>query len=494
MELLWATLSLLADYQIWLISLAGVVIGVFLGVLPGVGSAVAVALLTPFTLRWSAQHALVFLGVLYPSIIYGGSITAILFNVPGHGGSAATMLDGFPLSRQGRGALALGIAAAASFLGGVVGLAALVLFSPPLARLGISFGPAENFLMAVMGLSLVSMVIRGSTVKGLIAALLGLLLSTVGVDVVTGEPRFTFGLLYLHDGIPFVQAVLGLFAVSQMIELATSRHSAARPDSVRGSLLEGALLTLRRPLAWIRASLIGTVVGVLPGVGIVAAGFLAYTDATRASSHPERFGKGEPDGVIAPEAANSACIIADLIPTITLGIPGGAGMAVFLGAMTMHGVRPGSYGAAQNEPAIAALCAGLLIALVLVLLAGMTAAPQFARVAGTPRQILVPTMMLLSLIGSYALRNSSMDVLLTVGFGLLGYAMRRNGFSPVPMVLGLVLGPLAEQGFVRALMISDGEFGIFVRSPAAKVLWCLVLVAAAAPPLMRRLANPEDSR
>jgi putative tricarboxylic transport membrane protein len=486
MEALLEVCRLLGDYQIWLISVCGAVIGIGLGVLPGVGSAVGVALLTPFTLHWEAPHALAFLGVLYPSIIYGGSITAILFNIPGHGGSAATMLDGFPLTRQGRAPLALGIGAAASFLGGLAGLAALMLFSPPLARLGVSFGPAEIFLIALMGLTLVATVIRGSTVKGLISALVGLLLSTVGVNVVTGEARFTFGLLYLEDGIPFVQAVIGLFAVSQMIEMATLRQRAVRPQRLEGSLFEGALLTLRRPRTLLRSSLIGTVVGVLPGVGIVAASFLAYSDAVRASGHPERFGKGEPDGVIAPEAANSACIIGDLIPTITLGIPGGAAMAVFLGAMTMHGVRPGSLNAAQNDPAISALCAGLLIALLVILVLGMTVAPLVARIAETPRQILAPAMLLVSLAGSYILRHMPADVVLTAGFGLLGYLMKRNGFSPVPMVLGLVLGPLAEQGFQRALLISDGGYGIFFHSTAAKVLWVLLVGAAILPRLLRR--------
>jgi putative tricarboxylic transport membrane protein len=334
----------------------------------------------------------------------------------------------------------------------------------------------------------VAKVIRGSTVKGLIAALLGLLLSTVGLDALTGEPRFTFETLYLQDGVPFVQAVLGLFAVGQTLQMAASPDTHAAAARLEGSLFDGVTETLRHPRTLLRSSALGTVVGSLPGVGIVAASFLAYSAAARASSRPERFGQGEPEGVIAPESANSACIIADLIPTITLGIPGGAGTAVFLGAMTMHGIRPGSIGFAQNTAAMSALFAGLLVALFLVLLLGLTAAPQFARVADIPRRLLVPTILLLSLLGSYTLRQSPGDVLLTAAFGLLGYAMRQTGFSPVPFVLGLVLGPLAEQGFQRALMISDGDPSIFFRSPAAKVLWCLLLAAVLAPLSFRRIA------
>jgi putative tricarboxylic transport membrane protein len=494
MEQLPEIFSLLADYRIWMFSIAGVMIGTMLGVLPGMGSAVAIAVLTPFTLGWEASHAMAFLGVLYPSIIYGGSVTAILFNIPTHGGSAATMLDGFPLCQQGRAAVALGIAAAASFLGGLAGLASLILFSPSLSRLGLGFGPAENFLLAIIGLSLVATIIRSSTTKGLVAALLGVLLATVGTDAMTGEPRFTFGVLYLQDGVPFVQAVIGLFAVSNVIQMAASSHAPTGQARVRGSLLEGVMLTLRHPRTLARSSLIGTIIGALPGVGIVAASFLAYAQAARASGRPERFGQGEPEGVIAPETANSACIIADLIPTITLGIPGGAGTAVFLGAMTMHGVSPGSLSFAQSGPATSALFAGLLIALPLILVLGLTAAPWFARVADTPRHILVPTMLVLSLTGSYSLRHSPADVLLTAAFGLLGLAMKENGFSPVPMALGLVLGPLAERGFQSALMISDGDPLIFFRSPAAKVLWLLLLAAVTAPPFFRRLARQWNDR
>ena len=478
---LLATLAFLGDPTIWLVSVCGATIGIVLGLLPGISSAVGVALLTPLTLYWEAPHALAFLGVLYPSIIYGGSVTAILFDIPGHGGSAATTLDGFPLTSQGRAAVALGMSAASSFAGGLAGLAALMWFSPPLARLGLSFGPAEIFLVALMGLILVATVMRGSTAKGLISALLGLLLSTVGVNAVTGEHRFTFGLVYLEDGIPFVQAVIGLFAVSQVIEMARQGWRGVRPRAVTGSLMEGALIALRRPFTLLRSSLIGVVVGVLPGVGIIAASFLAYADAARSSRHPELFGQGEPDGVIAPEAANSACIIGDLIPTVTLGIPGGAAMAVFLGAMTLHGVRPGSLDISGNVEEMAALCAGLMIALVLILAVGVTAVRPLSRAAETPRWLLMPAMLLLSLGGSYMLRRMPADVVLTAGFGCLGYLMKRTGFSPVPLVLALVLGPLAGQGFQRALLISDGDFRIFFHSAAAKVLWGLLAGAVILP-------------
>ncbi|MEE8587068.1 MAG: tripartite tricarboxylate transporter permease, partial [Acidobacteriota bacterium] len=335
------TLPILFHWNIWALTLAGVLIGVILGALPGVGPAVAVAVLAPLTFHWNSGDALVFLGVLYPSTVYGGSISAILFNIPGHGGSAATVLDGFAMCEKGHGAQALGLSAASSFVGGLVGVTALILFSPLLAQFGLRFGPAENFILGILGLSVIAVVIRTSTVKGLISALLGILASAIGYDVVTGEIRFTFGLLYLQDGIPFVQALIGLFAISQAINLSVSGQPIARKARLQGHIVEGALRVLQFPAVLLRSSLIGTVIGALPGAGMVTASFLSYAETMRVSKHPEEFGKGKPEGIVAAEAANNSAIVAALIPTITLGIPGGAGVAVFLGVMTMHGITPG---------------------------------------------------------------------------------------------------------------------------------------------------------
>ena len=342
-------LPLLLDWNIWVLTVSGVLIGMLLGALPGVGPAVAVAILIPLTFHWDAADALIFLGVLYPATVYGGSISAILFNVPGHGGSAATVLDGYPLCQQGKGAEALGLSAAASFVGGLFGVTALILFSPILAGFGLRFGPAENFILGILGLSIIAVVIRTSTLKGLISALLGLLISTIGYDLVTGEIRYTFGTLYLQDGVPFVQALIGLFAISQAIRLSISGRAIASQARFQGHLVEGSLRVLKYPVTLIRSSVIGTVIGALPGAGMVTASFVSYGEAVRASKDPERFGKGEPEGVIAAEAANNASILAALIPTITLGIPGGAGVAVFMGAMILHGITPGPMAFTQGE-------------------------------------------------------------------------------------------------------------------------------------------------
>lgn len=492
-ELLGELLPLVLEWKIWALTAAGVLLGLFFGALPGVGPAVAVAVLAPLTLHWSAADALVFLGVLYPAAVYGGSISAVLFDVPGHGGSAATALDGFPMCRRGEGAVALGISVTASFVGGMVGVAALVLFSPGLARFALRFGPAENFALAMLGLSVIAVVIRGSTVKGLLAAALGLLCSTVGYDVITGHVRYTFGSLYLQDGIPFVQALIGLFAIAQVIQLSITGHTLSRPGELGGRLLDGFWATFRYPWALLRSSLIGTVVGALPGAGMVTASFLSYAEAVRASKQPESFGKGQPEGVVAAEAANNAAIVAALIPTLTLGIPGGAGVAVFLGVLIMHGITPGPLAFVQSRGEMSALFLGLILANGLILAAGLLLARQFARAALTPNHVIVPSILVLSLFGSYGLRGSIEDVLLSVAFGFLGYAMKRTGYPAVPFILGLILGPVAEQGLQRALLISGGSPAILFASGISRAMWLLLVAAFLAPllrPFLARLRRP----
>jgi putative tricarboxylic transport membrane protein len=474
-------LPLILSWKIWFLTALAVLLGLFLGALPGVGPAVAVAILASLTFGWSAADALVFLGVLYPACTYGGSISAILFNVPGHGGSAATVLDGFPMCEKGQGATALGFSVTASFMGGLVGSCALILFSPVLAQFGLRFGPAENFILAILGLSIISVVIRTSTVKGLVCASLGLLLSTAGYDVITGHIRYDFGTLYLQDGIPFVQALIGLFAISQVISLSLSGQSISRHAELKGNTVQGFIETFRYPFTLIRSSVIGTVVGALPGAGMVTASFLSYAETVRASKDPDSFGKGNSEGVIAAEAANNSAIMAELIPTITLGIPGGAGVAVFLGVMIMHGITPGPLAFVQSQQAISALFLGLLLSNFFILMCGMSIARYFAHATLTPNYVIVPSILILSLFGSYGLRNSIQDVLLTVFFGFLGYALKKTGFPVVPLILGLILGPIAERGLQQALMISGGQVGIFFASPTARVMWLLLLIALTAP-------------
>jgi putative tricarboxylic transport membrane protein len=310
---------------------------------------------------------------------------------------------------------------------------------------------------------------------------LGLLISTIGYDLVTGEIRYTFGTLYLQDGVPFVQALIGLFAISQAIRLSISGRAISSEARFEGRLVEGSLRVLKHPGTLIRSSIIGTVIGALPGAGIVTASFVSYGEAVRGSRTPENFGKGEPEGVIAAEAANNAAILAELIPTITLGIPGGAGVAVFLGAMIMHGITPGPMAFTEGGEAISGLYIGLFLSTFLILVTGLTIAPYFARATLTPNYSIVPTILVLSIFGSYALRNSIEDVLLTVGFGILGFVMSQYGFSLIPLILGMVLGPIAEQGFQRALIISQGDFSVFFASSTARTMWVLLLVAVTAP-------------
>ncbi|MBI4483297.1 MAG: tripartite tricarboxylate transporter permease [Acidobacteria bacterium] len=494
-ELLLDNLVMLTQWEVWALLVAGVTAGILIGAVPGIGPSVGVAVLLPITMKWDPALALSFLGTLYPAAAYGGSISAILLNIPGETGAAATMMDGFPLSQQGKSAVALGISATASFIGGMVGVISLIFFSPWLADVAIKFGPAEYFVLALFGLSIISVVVRQSTLKGLISAGLGLAFSTVGYDQVTGNLRYTFGTLYLQDGIPFIQALVGMFAVSQAVLMAESGQTISRMEKLGGRILDGLRATLSSPWNVIRSSVIGTFIGALPGPGMSVATFVAYGEAAR-SDKTGTFGSGNVDGVIAPETAKNAAIIGELIPALSLGIPGGAAAAVFMGAMLVHGVAPGPMVFKTSAHVIATLMICLTMATFMILVIGLLCAPFFARVTLVSNQIIVPSILVLSFMGSYGVRNSLEDVVLTLFFGIVGYVMIKTGYPTVPFILGLILGPIAEQGMQRALLLSDGSVKVFFHSPTSVILWTGILAALLYPivgPLWRRISLAKTS-
>lgn len=473
-----------------LILVLGCAIGIIVGVLPGIGPTAGMALCLPLTYGWPPATALILMGAIFFSSNFGGSITSILINAPGDASNSATMIDGYPMTESGRGNEALGISATSVVVGGGIGVILLVLSAPAIAIFALRFGPAENTLLAVFALSIISSMVVDAPIKGLISAGIGLFLATVGYDGVSGIIRFSFGISYFEDEIQLIPAVVGLFAISQIIILGEEGGTIAKVGRLAGSLIQGMRSYFRHPATIFRALVVGIFVGALPAAGRVTASFLAYADALRSSKSPESFGKGNPEGVIAPETANNACAMGDLIPTLALGIPGSTAAAVFLGIMTMHGVAPGPRAFVDNGQTLYALLTSLILVTLVVFTFGISCSKYFARISILPNEVIVPFILIFSLVGAFAIRNSFADVLLTSLFGFLGYIMNRLGYNFIPMVLGLVLGEMAEQNFRRALIISDGSYDIFYSSWIARILLAMSIFSVTYPyikPVLRRL-------
>ena len=457
--------------------MAGTIYGIIIGVLPGLGPSAGMALALPLVLKWPPATALIFMGSLYKCSNYGGSITAILVNTPGDSSNAATILDGYPMCEKGKGGVALGISATAAMVGGTVGMICLVVFAPLLAEFALKFGPAEYFLTALLALSIIAAVVQGATLKGLIAAGLGIMLSTVGFDVITGHLRFTFGWAPIEDGIPLIQALVGLFAVTQALVLAESAESISRICRLAGGFWEGVATYFTHLRTVIRSAMIGLFIGVLPAVGQSSAGLLAWVEAKRESKHPDTFGRGDPEGVIASETSTNACMPGDLVCTIALGIPGSVGAAIFLGVMIIFGVIPGPLVFKEKADIIYSLFIALMLTSFILFLVGMTIARHFAAVTLLPNEIIVPIILVVSLLGSFAIRNLMVDVIISLAFGVLGYTLLKGGFTPVPLLLGLVLGEMVESNYHRALMIGGGSYSIFLSSTISKILIFFIILS-----------------
>jgi putative tricarboxylic transport membrane protein len=481
---IYEIISLVLTWQNLLALVAGGLVGLIVGVLPGIGPAAGMALAFPLLMNMNPLTGLIFMGTLYRVSNYGGSITAIMLNTPGDASNAATILDGYPMCEKGQGGVALGLSATGALVGGIIGLLVLIFFSPMLAEFALRFGPAEYLLVAVFALSIIAAVIKGATIKGLISAGIGLMLATVGYDVIAGHPRFTFGMDFLEDGVPFIQALVGFFAISQALSLSETTLAISKVGKLAGSFWAGFRLYFKYPIVIIRATLLGLWFGVLPAVGQSTSGLVAYADTLKSSKHPETFGKGEPAGVIASETATNACMPGDLVCTISLGIPGSVGAAIFLSIMIAFGVIPGPLVFTEKADVINGLFFALILTQVFILIVGLTLAPYLARISLIPNEIIVPAVIVVSLLGSYGIRNMMVDVILSVFFGFLGYVMKKAGFNPIPLILGLVLGEMVEKNFHRALMISGGSYSIFFGSFICKLLIILTVLSLAGPYLM----------
>jgi putative tricarboxylic transport membrane protein len=473
----------------FLFMVAGTVIGLWVGVLPGLGGPVAMAILIPFTFTMDPLSALLMLASISVAAAFGGSITSILLNIPGEASSAATAYDGYPMAQQGKAKVAMGLSAGASMVAGIVGVLILMFVSGPVVKVALAFGPAEYFALAILGLTVVSVAALGSTVKGLAMSAFGIAISLIGVDSILGTERYTFGYVYLLDGISFVPVMVGLFAITELILMIVEGGTIAKSGKLEGSLWQGFWGTFKYPFTLTQSTALGAFIGVIPGLGATAANFLAYSVAMRSSKHPERFGKGTPEGVIAPEASNNSCIPTSLIPALTLGIPGGATAAILLVAVTVQGLRPGPLLFTSNPELIWGFFMGLLIGCLMATLLYLVMIPWFAMITLVRIELMAPMLLIITLFGAYANERNMTDVFVAIGFGLFGYFARRHGYPLISLVIGLILGKLAEGSFHQALQISDYDYSAFVLRPLSATIFAICVALVLWPGVKKRLGK-----
>ncbi|MBI4572017.1 MAG: tripartite tricarboxylate transporter permease [candidate division NC10 bacterium] len=461
----------------------GVTIGTLIGVLPGIGPVTGVAILIPITFGMHATTAIITMAGVYYGAMYGGSTTSILINVPGESASVMTTLDGYQMARQGRAGPALGMAACSSFIAGTFAVIMLTLIASPLADYALSFGPPEYFALTFMGLTLVTSLSGESMLKGIVSGVFGLILACVGIDAVSGEERFTFGNIYLLDGFGFIGVAVGLFAVAEVL---VNLEEPLKQVFVKTELKLRTLFPNRQdwrdclgPIG--RSAILGFFVGVLPGAGATIASFLSYATEKKLSKHPEKFGTGIIEGVAAPEGANNAAAGGAMVPLLTLGIPGSGTTAVLLGALLIHGLRPGPLLFQSSPDFVWGVIASMYIGNVMLLILNLPLVGLFASMLRVPYRILMPLIITISAVGVFATENNIFDMWVMFGFGIVGYLMRKLDFPPAPAVLALVLGPLLERSLRQSLTISHGDLSIFFTRPIAAVLTIGALVSLFSP-------------
>lgn len=445
--------------------LGGVAMGISFGAMPGLTSTMGVALLMPITFSMEPHIGMLLLIGIFCGAIYGGSITAILINTPGTPSAAATVLDGYKFTERGEAGRALGISTVASFGGGIISGVILILVAPQLAQIALKFNAPESFALAFFGLSIIASISGKDMVKGLMSGTLGLLLSLIGMDNVTAYTRFSFGSTYLMGGLSFIPVLVGLFALSQCFltveEIYVERTKAARTRNPLPTLKD--LKTIAPTI--LRAGLTGTFIGIIPGAGGDISAFVSYDMERRVSKHPEKFGTGIPEGIAAPEASNNGTTGGALIPLLTLGIPGDANTAVMLGALMMHNLTPGPQLFLTKAETVNTLFAGFMLANVFMLILGFLGQPLFVKIVSIPKRILVPVIIVMCTVGSFAINNNYYDIIIMLIAGIVGYFMSKGGYPLSPIVLALILGPMAEGNFRRSLVMSQGSYSIFFQRP-----------------------------
>lgn len=468
-------------------ALVGTVVGVLVGVLPGLGSVVGITMVLPFTFTMPQAPSLALMLGVYCGSVYGGSISAIVINTPGTPQAAATTFDGFPMAQQGRADLAIGWATCASLIGGLFSVVVLIVAAPQIAAFSLQFTPVEYFALGVFALTCIANVSRGAMLKGLLSGLAGIFVACIGVDPLTGDARFTFGKFELSSGIELIPAIVGLFALAEMFARAAEPMEAKMREIGKVGFKVPPLAAWRPRLGVLLKSCgIGSFIGALPGTGAATAAFIAYSEAKRTSPRRDKFGTGEPDGIIAPESANNAVTGSALVPTLSLGVPGDPVTAVMLGALILQGVAPGPQLFVKHLDLIYMIFFLLIIANVAMFATGALGAQLFTRVLKIPEPLLVSMVIVISLVGAYGVRGNGLDLWVALGAGVLGALMRFTGYPVAPMVIGMVLSDMIESSLRQGLIVTRGSFMAFFERPIALVLFLITAVILIWP-LLRML-------
>ena len=484
MDIFYQAASILFHWENFAIAIVGIVSGIILGAIPGLGPTMAIVIFLPLTFYMSPIFSMMLLIGIYRGGIYGGSISAILINTPGTPTASATLLDGYPMAKQGKALKALDAALYGSLSGDIFGILLLILCAEPLAKVALKFGPAEYFSLVLLSLTIVASVSGKSILKGLIVAVFGIVLSLVGLDPILGSERFTFGTTTLLEGIPYIPLLMGLFALSEILTLAEKGMTATGDEKTDANINvseKGDRLTFKefwsKRMLVLRSGIIGAFFGALPGLGGTAAAFGAYGIAQKTSKHPEKFGTGVVEGVLAPETANNAVCGAALIPTIALGIPGDGTTAVLLGAFVLAGLTPGPLVFTKHAATMYAIFMGLLISGIFLYIFAKIAIRAFALILKVPKSQLFSIVIVLCVIGSYVYGNNIFSVWVMFLGGILGYIMRKYDFPLAPLVIAMILSPILESSLRQALIISSGDISIFFARPISAVFLLFTIIS-----------------
>jgi putative tricarboxylic transport membrane protein len=471
--------------------------------MPGLTAAMALAVLLPFTFKLPPLYGLVALGAVYMGAIYGGAFAAILVNTPGTPSSIATAFEGYPMAKDGRALEAISLATVASAIGGLAGAFFLLVLSPPLARLSIQFGSAEYFWVAMLGLTLIASLSPGSTLKGFLGGSIGMILASVGVAPIGGDNRFTFGMPVLQGGVEMIVALIGLFVIPELFNMAAQGRAALAEVTMesrkRGTFLAAIRTVFSMPGNLIRSCIIGEIVAIIPGAGGSIANLVAYNEAKRASKHPERFGKGAVEGLVASESSNNVTVAGSMVPLLTLGIPGAPPDAVILGVLLMHGLRPGlDLFTVRGDLTYGFIISMGLAALFMIPVGILGGRLIYRLILKTPHYLLVPSIALVTILGTYALRNSLSDVVIMLLLGTSGFFLKELGVDSAPIVLGLILGSIAEMGFVQTLLRGSSlehPWLMLFQNRLSQIIIVLMVLSFASPYLsagVRKLKKPLD--
>lgn len=463
-----------------------VLIGTAVGVLPGLGPTASISILLPITFGLTPVQAIIMLSGIYYGAMYGGSTTSILVNIPGEAASVVTCLDGYQMARKGRAGPALGISAIGSYIGGTFGVIMLMFLAVPLSRLALKLGTAEFVSLAILGLTLVTYLSSGSMIKALMMALVGLLLGYVGLDIITGRERFTLGVTTLAGGFDIIPLVMGLFGISEVL---LNIEKSAQTRDIFQAKVKDILPTIQDwkdsagPIT--RGSILGLLLGVIPGGGALMASFASYAIEKRIAKHPEKFGTGDIRGVAGPETANNSGAQGAFIPLVSLGIPSNSATAILMGALMIHGITPGPRFIGDHPQIFWGLIGSMYLGNAMLLILNLPLIALWVKILDIPYRFLFPLIFLFCLIGAYAIGNNILDVFIMIVFGIVGYLMKKYGYEPAPLVLAFVLGPILEVAFRQSLIISHGSFMIFVSRPVSAVFLFITLFLLVSPLILK---------